>query len=96
MILLGDEYQVEACLSPFRDSGSVDMRKVRGLCLIVPSAGKLCWTHPMELLGEWVMWNLVSVHFEIVLVSVQYRSTVCTERTIGPEIVLDAHDDSPR
>jgi hypothetical protein len=62
----------------------------------VLSARKLCWTHPMELLGEWVMWNLVSVHFEIVLVSVQYRCTVCAEHTIGSEIILDAHDDTPR
>jgi hypothetical protein len=26
----------------------------------------------MELLGEWVMWNLISVRLETVLVSVQY------------------------
>jgi hypothetical protein len=43
----------------------------------------------MELLGEWVMWNLVSVRLETVLVSVQYRCTVCAERTIGSEIILD-------
>ena len=36
------------------------------------------------------MWNLVSVHLEIVLVSVQDRCMVCTKRTIGPETVLDA------
>jgi hypothetical protein len=35
-----------------------------------------------------VMWNVVSVHLEIVLVSVQDRCTVCAKRTIGPEIVL--------
>jgi hypothetical protein len=52
--------------------------------------------HLMELLGEWVMWNLVSVHLEIVLVSAQYRCTICAERTIGSEIVLDAPDDTPR
>jgi hypothetical protein len=33
-ILLGDEAQVEACLSSFGDSCSVDVRKVRGLCLM--------------------------------------------------------------
>jgi hypothetical protein len=37
----------------------------------------------MELLGEWVMWNLILVRLETVLVSVQYRSTICAERTIG-------------
>jgi hypothetical protein len=50
----------------------------------------------MELLREWVKWNLISVRLEIVLVSVQYRCTVCAERTIGSKIVLDAPDDTPR
>jgi hypothetical protein len=43
-----------------------------------------------------VMWNLVLVHLEIVLVSVQDRCPVCTKRTIGSEIVLDAPDGSAR
>ena len=38
------------------------------------------------------MWNLVSVHLETVLVSVQDRCTVCAEHTIGSKIVLDAPD----
>jgi hypothetical protein len=50
----------------------------------------------MEVLDEWVMWNLVSVRLEIVLVSVQYRCTVCAKCTIGSEIILDAPDDTPR
>jgi hypothetical protein len=49
----------------------------------------------MELIGEWVMWNLISVYFEIVLASVQYRCTVCAKRTIGTKIVSDAPDDAP-
>jgi hypothetical protein len=49
----------------------------------------------MELLGG-VMWSLVLVCFEIVLVSVQDRCTVCAKRIIGSEIVLDALDGSPR
>jgi hypothetical protein len=36
------------------------------------------------------MRNLVLVYLETVLVSVQDRSTVCTEHTIGIEIILDA------
>jgi hypothetical protein len=44
----------------------------------------------------WVVWNLILVHLEIVLVSVQDRCTVCTEDTIGIEIVLDALDGTPR
>ena len=31
------------------------------------------------------MWNLVSIHLEIVLVLVQHRCTVCAKRTIGLE-----------
>jgi hypothetical protein len=50
----------------------------------------------MEVLDEWVMWNLVLVRLEIVFVSVQYRCTVCAECTIGSEIVLDASSDTPR
>ena len=44
----------------------------------------------------WVKWNLVSVHLEKVLVSVQDRCTVYAEHTIGSEIVLDAPDGTPR
>jgi hypothetical protein len=51
--------------------------------------------HLNELLGEWVMRNLVLVHLEIVSVSLQYRCTVCTEHTIGTKIVLDAPDCTP-
>jgi hypothetical protein len=50
----------------------------------------------MEVLDEWVLWNLVSVRLETVLVSVQYRCMVCAEHTIGLEIVLDAPDDTLR
>ena len=39
------------------------------------------------------MWNLVSIRLEIVLVLVQDRCTVCTEHTIGSEIILDAPDE---
>ena len=35
------------------------------------------------------MWNLVSVHLEIVLLTVQDRCMVCAKRTIGSEIILD-------
>ena len=46
----------------------------------------------MELLGEWVMWNLVSIRLEIVFVLVQDRCTVSAECIIGSEVVLDAPD----
>jgi hypothetical protein len=39
---------------------------------------------------------LVLVYLEIVLTLMQDRCTVCAERTIGAEIILDAADGSPR
>jgi hypothetical protein len=42
------------------------------------------------------MWNLVSVHLEIVLVLEQDRCMICTERTIISEIILDTPDGTPR
>ena len=50
----------------------------------------------MELLGDGVMWNLLSVRLEIVLVSVQDRCMVSGKHTIGSEIVLDTPDGTPR
>jgi hypothetical protein len=41
------------------------------------------------------MWNLVSIRLEM-LVSVQNRCTVCTKRTVGSEIILDAPDGTTR
>ena len=48
--------------------------------------------HLMILLGEGVMSNLISIHLDMVLVSVQDWCTVCAKHTIGSEIVLDAPD----
>jgi hypothetical protein len=39
---------------------------------------------------------LVFVYLEIVLILTQDRCTVCAERTIGSEIVLDASDGTRR
>jgi hypothetical protein len=64
--------------------------------LNVPPDRKSSWTHPVELLGEWVVWNLISVRLETAILSVQHKSRVCAERTIGSEIILDAPDDTPR
>ena len=54
--------------------------------------------HLMEFLDDvgLVESRLVSVRLEIVLVSVQHRCKVCTKRTIGLEIILDAPNGSPR
>jgi hypothetical protein len=37
-----------------------------------------------------VMWNLASFCLETVLVSVQDRCMVCTRRSMGIEVILDA------
>jgi hypothetical protein len=42
------------------------------------------------------MSNLILVHFETTLVSVQDRCTVCVKYTIGSVIILDAPDGTPR
>jgi hypothetical protein len=49
----------------------------------------------MELLGEWLLWNLVSVYLVTVLVLEQDRCTSCAKRTIGSKIILDAPDGTP-
>jgi hypothetical protein len=41
-------------------------------------------------------WKLVSVRLKMVLIFTQENCTVCAERTIGSEIILDAADGTPR
>ena len=50
----------------------------------------------MELLGDVVPVESRSVRLEMVLVLVQDRCTVSAKCTIGLEILLDAHDCTPR
>ena len=50
----------------------------------------------MELLGDVGHVESRSVRLEMVLVLVQDRCTVCAERSIGSDIVLDAPDGTPR
>jgi hypothetical protein len=42
------------------------------------------------------MWNVISDHLEIVLVSVQDICMVCAKHTIDSKIILDALDSTPR
>jgi hypothetical protein len=44
----------------------------------------------------WCMWNLISIRSMIVLVSEQDKCMICTNRTIGLEIILGAPDSTPR
>jgi hypothetical protein len=46
----------------------------------------------MVLLSDVGLVELCSVRLEIVLILTQDRCTVCTERTIGSQIVFDAPD----
>ena len=48
----------------------------------------------MVLLCDGVKWKLVSVRLEKVLVLVQDRCMICAEQ--GLEIILEAHDGTPR
>jgi hypothetical protein len=50
----------------------------------------------MVLLGDEGQVELCSVRWEIVLILMQDRYTVCTEHTVGIEIILDALDGTPR
>jgi hypothetical protein len=50
----------------------------------------------MVLLGDKAQVEAVSVRLEILLVLTQHRCTVCAERTIGLEIILDALNRIPR
>jgi hypothetical protein len=43
-----------------------------------------------------IIWNLASVHLEIVLVSVQDSYMVCAQCPIGSEIVVEVPDGTPR
>jgi hypothetical protein len=62
----------------------------------VPQPQKSSSTHPMEFLGEVGHANLVLVHVEIVLVSVQYGCTASAKRTISLEIVVHTPNGTPR
>jgi hypothetical protein len=50
----------------------------------------------MVILGDKAQLEARLVHLEIVLILMQDRCTVCAERTIGSEIVLDAPNETPR
>jgi len=49
----------------------------------------------MELLGDVGHVESRSVRLEMVLVLVQDRCTVCAQRTIGLDVVLDTPDGNP-
>jgi hypothetical protein len=87
---------VEARFSTFEDSATLDARLVLGLRRMCRRLGNSIGGTRWNSWVMWVMWNLVLIYFEIVLVSVQDRCMVSTERIIGIEIILDTLDGTPR
>ena len=71
--------------SPFVDSANLDARYHR----LRNHFGRTV------LQGDEAQVKFVSVRLEIVLILTQDRSTVCVERTIGSEIILDTLDGTP-
>ena len=96
MELLGDVGHLESRFFPFGDSVSVGARLVHMLCQTYQRLrnrfGRTRWYHEVTRLK----WKLVSVLSDIVPILTQDRCTVCVERTIGSEIVLDAPDGTIR
>jgi hypothetical protein len=87
MVLLGHETQVDARFGPFGDS----IILVQDRCMEIV-VGCTRWISKVTL----VMWNLVSIHLETVLVSVQDMCIVCSKHTIGLEIIVDTPGGTPR
>jgi hypothetical protein len=91
-----DEAQVEARFGPFGDSANLDARYVHGVRRTYHRLRNhfRCtqWYSKVMRLKQ----KLILVCLEIVLILTQDRCTVCTEHTIGLEIVLDAPDETPR
>jgi hypothetical protein len=69
---------------PFGDSAILTQYRCT-ICTECTTSLKSFSTHPMEVLGDVGMWNLVLVHLEIVLVLVQDRCMICAKRSMGSE-----------
>jgi hypothetical protein len=95
MGLLGDEAQVQARFGLFGDSATLGAKLVYGLRRMYRRLRNSIVGIRWNSMVTWVLWNLILICFETMLASVQYRSTVCVERTVGLEIVLEAPDGTP-
>jgi hypothetical protein len=96
MELLGDMGLVKSHFGPFGDGVSVDASYMHGLRQtyhrLSSRFGITRWYSSVMRLK----WKLILVYLEIVLISMRDRCMVCTEHTIGSEIVLDAPDGTHR
>jgi hypothetical protein len=95
MDLLGDIGYVESHFNPFGDSSTVSARWVHFLRQTYHRHrnrfGRTRWYSKLTRLK----WMLVLVCLEIVLILMRDWCTVCVERSIGLEIVLDMLDGTP-
>jgi hypothetical protein len=94
--LLSDVDHVESLFGLVRDCVSIGARWGNGLRqtyhMLRNHFGRTQWY--FEVMRT--KWKLNLVDLEIVLVLTQDRCTVCVERIIGLEIILDAPDVTPR
>jgi hypothetical protein len=95
MELLGDVGHVESHFDLFRDSVSIGARWVLSLPQTYHRLrnhfGRTRW-YSLVMRLKWI---LVSVCFEIVLILMQDRSTVCVEHDVGSIVVLDEPNRTP-
>ena len=96
MVLLGNVCQAEACFGPSRDSVCLRAREVHGLHRMYHGHGNRFGHTRWYSKVMYVKWKLVSVCFDIVLVSAQDRCTVCAECASGMEIILVTPNHTPR
>jgi hypothetical protein len=96
MELLDDEAQVEARFGSFGDNANLDGRYVHGLrqtyhWLINHFRCTRWYSKVMRLKRK-----LILVRLEIMLILMQDRCTVCTEHSMGSEIILHTPDETRR
>ena len=96
MELLGDVGHVESHFGPFGDSVSVYAKYVNSLRQTYHRLRNRFRHSRWNSSVMRLKWKLISVHLQIVPILTQDRCTVCTERTIGSEIILDALDGTSR
>jgi hypothetical protein len=89
---IGSEIDLDA---PDGDSACVSARPVHSLCQVYHRLRNHFRHTRLYSQVTRLKWKLVSVRFELVLVLVQDRCTVCAKYIIGSKIILDAPDGTP-
>ena len=89
MVRLGDEAQVVAHFSAFRDD-VILMQDRCTVCTERTIGQKSYWMHPMVHFGDEAQVVACFSPFRDDVILMQHMCTVCTEHTIGSEIIMDA------